>query len=162
MKSGRLNPGLNLTELGFGGAQIGNLYRATTDEEAGEAVSAAWDAGIRYFDTAPHYGLGLSEQRLGRALWHHPRDEFVVSTKVGRLLESAGSTSEPDPEGFAVPATHRRVRDYSRDGVLRSIEGSLERLGLGRIDLVLIHDPDDHAREALEAAAPALSQLRSG
>jgi D-threo-aldose 1-dehydrogenase len=161
MKSESLNPGLSLTELGFGGAQIGNLYRATTDEEATEAVSAAWDAGIRYFDTAPHYGLGLSEQRLGRALRHHPRDDFVVSTKVGRLLEATGSTSEPDPEGFAVPATHRRVRDYSRDGVLRSIEGSLERLGLDRIDLVLIHDPDDHAREALEGAAPALSQLRS-
>jgi D-threo-aldose 1-dehydrogenase len=161
MKSGRLNSGLTFTDLGFGGAQIGNLYRATSDEEAGEAVAAAWDAGIRYFDTAPHYGPGLSEQRLGRALRHHPRDDFLVSTKVGRLLEPAGSTSEPDPAGFAVPATHRRVRDYSRDGVLRSIEGSLERLGLDRIDLVLIHDPDDHAREALEAAAPALSQLRS-
>jgi D-threo-aldose 1-dehydrogenase len=161
MKARRLNPGMCLTELGFGAAQIGNLYRATTDDEASRALAAAWDAGIRYFDTAPHYGLGLSEQRLGRALRHHPRENFVVSTKVGRLLEPTGSTSEPDPEGFAVPATHRRVRDYSRDGVLRSIEESLERLGLDRIDLVLIHDPDDNARQALDEAAPALSQLRS-
>jgi D-threo-aldose 1-dehydrogenase len=163
MKSARLNRGLSLTELGFGGAQIGNLYRATTDQEAAAAAAAAWDAGIRYFDTAPHYGLGLSEQRLGRALRDYPRDDIVVSTKVGRLLEPVGSASDPDPEGFAVLATHRRVRDYSRDGVLRSIEGSLERLGLDRIDLVLIHDPDDadHAREAVESAAPALSQLRS-
>jgi D-threo-aldose 1-dehydrogenase len=161
MRSSPVNAGLRLTELGFGGAQIGNLYRATTDEEAVQAVQAAWDAGVRYFDTAPHYGLGLSERRLGEALGAYPRDEFVVSTKVGRLLDPTGSASEPDPEGFAVPATHRRVRDYSRDGVLRSIEGSLERLGLDRIDLVLIHDPDEHAREALEGAAPALSQLRS-
>jgi D-threo-aldose 1-dehydrogenase len=161
MRSSRLRSGLELTELGFGGAQIGNLYRATSDEEASAAVAAAWDAGVRYFDTAPHYGLGLSERRLGRALQDYPRKDVVVSTKVGRLLEPVGSTGDPDPEGFAVPATHRRVRDYSRDGVLRSIEGSLERLRLDRIDLVLIHDPDDHPREAIEAAAPALSQLRS-
>ncbi len=161
MRSSLVNDGLSLTALGFGGAQIGNLFRTTTDEEAAEAVRAAWEAGVRYFDTAPHYGLGLSEQRLGKALAPYPRDEFVVSTKVGRLLEPTGSSTEQDPEGFAVPATHRRVRDYSRDGVLRSIEGSLERLGLDRIDLVLIHDPDDHGREALEEAAPALSQLRS-
>jgi D-threo-aldose 1-dehydrogenase len=163
VKSARVKPRLSLSELGFGGAQIGNLFRATTDEEAGGAVEAAWGAGIRYFDTAPHYGLGLSERRLGQALQDYPRDDVVVSTKVGRLLESVGSTSDPDPEGFAVPGTHRRVRDYSRDGVLRSIEGSLERLGLDRIDLVLIHDPDDqgHAREAIDTAAPALSQLRS-
>ncbi len=152
---------LRLGDLGFGGAQIGNLYRATTDEEAAEAVRAAWDAGLRYFDTAPHYGLGLSERRLGNALRDYPRDEFVVSTKVGRLLVPTGNSDEPDPEGFAVAATHTRVRDYSRDGVLRSLAGSLERLGLDRIDLVLIHDPDDHEREVLDGAAPALSRLRS-
>jgi D-threo-aldose 1-dehydrogenase len=153
--------GLVLTELGFGGAQVGNLYRAVSDEVADEAVRAAWDAGVRYFDTAPHYGLGLSERRLGRSLGTYPRDEFVVSTKVGRWLEPADTGGQLDPEGFAVAATHRRVWDFSRDGVLRSVEASLERLGLDRIDLVLIHDPDDHAREALEAAAPTLSELRS-
>ncbi len=126
-----------------------------------QRCAAAWDAGIRYFDTAPHYGLGLSERRLGRALRAYPREELVVSTKVGRWLEPSDTGDEQDPAGFAVPATHRRVWDFSRDGVRRSVEASLERLGLDRIDLVLIHDPDDHAREALEQAAPALSQLRS-
>jgi D-threo-aldose 1-dehydrogenase len=158
--SGR-SRGPRLTELGFGGAQIGNLDRAVSDEEASEAIRAAWDAGLRYFDTAPHYGLGLSERRLGHTLRTCPREEFVVSTKVGRRLEPSDSGGHQDPEGFAVPATHRRVWDFSRDGVLRSVEASLGRLGLDRIDLVLIHDPDDHPREALEEAAPALSQLRS-
>ena len=161
MNVDHLARGLGLTELGFGGAQLGNLYSAVSDEVAGETVRAAWDAGVRYFDTAPHYGLGLSERRLGRSLGTYARDEFVVSTKVGRWLEPADTGAQPDPEGFAVPATHRRTWDFSRDGVLRSIEASLERLGLDRIDLVLIHDPDDHAREALSAAAPTLSQLRS-
>jgi len=156
-----LGRGLSLTELGLGGAQIGNLFRAGTDEQADAVVRAAWDAGIRYFDTAPHYGLGLSERRLGEALRAYPRGEVVVSTKVGRLLEPSDAGDQQDPEGFHVAATHRRVWDFSREGVLRSIEASLERLGLDRIDLVLIHDPDDHASEALEAAAPTLSQLRS-
>jgi aryl-alcohol dehydrogenase-like predicted oxidoreductase len=161
VRSTRLRRGLELTELGFGGAQIGNLFRATTDDEAADAVEAAWAAGIRYFDTAPHYGLGLSEHRLGQALRERDRAEYVVSTKVGRLLEPLAPVGNRDPEGFAVPATHRRVRDYSRDGVLRSVESSLQRLGLDRIDLVLIHDPDDHPRVAIEEAAPALSRLRS-
>ncbi|RNM12984.1 aldo/keto reductase [Nocardioides pocheonensis] len=153
--------GLTLTELGFGGAPIGNLYDAVDDDTAAGAVRAAWDAGIRYFDTAPHYGLGLSERRLGEALREQRRDDVVVSTKVGRWLEPTEEEGGQDPEGFVVPATHRRVWDFSRDGVLRSIEASLERLGLDRIDLVLVHDPDDHVREALEEAAPTLSQLRS-
>lgn len=152
---------LNLGELGFGGAQIGNLYHATTPEDAAAAVEAAWTAGVRYFDTAPHYGLGLSERRLGRALRAFPRSQFVLSTKVGRLLVPSDRPHEPDDEGFAVPATHRRVRDYSRDGVLRSIDSSLERLKLDHIDLVLIHDPDEHVDEALAHAAPTLSELRA-
>jgi D-threo-aldose 1-dehydrogenase len=157
----RLSRGVELTELGFGGAQLGNLYQAVDDQEAADAVRAAWDAGIRYFDTAPHYGLGLSERRLGDSLRAYPRAELVVSTKVGRSLEPADTGRQQDPEGFVVPATHRRVWDFSRDGVLRQIEESLGRLGLDRLDLVLIHDPDDHAREALEATAPTLSRLRS-
>jgi D-threo-aldose 1-dehydrogenase len=161
MRARTLPRGPSLTELGFGGSQLGNLHRAMTDEEASETVRAAWDAGMRYFDTAPHYGLGLSERRLGCSLRTFPREEFVVSTKVGRWLEPSYAGGHQDPEGFVVPATHRRVWDFSRDGVLRTIEASLERLGLDRIDLVLIHDPDDHARTALEEAAPALSQLRS-
>ena len=153
--------GLRLPALGLGCAQLGNLDVAITDEEAADVVHAAWDAGLRYFDTAPHYGLGLSERRLGSALRTLPRREFVVSTKVGRWLEPRDDPGHADPEGFVVPATHRRRWDFSRDGVLRSIQASLERLGLDRIDLVLIHDPDDHAGEALETAAPTLSQLRS-
>ena len=153
--------GLRRPALGLGGAQLGNLDVAITDEEAADVVHAAWDAGLRYFDTAPHYGLGLSERRLGSALRAYPRREFVVSTKVGRWLEPGDDAGQADPEGFVVPATHRRRWDFSRDGVLRSIEARLDRLVLDRIDLVLIHDPDDHVGEALETAAPTLSQLRS-
>jgi len=157
----RLSRGLALTELGFGSSQIGNLFCEVSDDVAHDAVVAAWEAGLRYFDTAPHYGLGLSERRLGRALRAFPRDELVVSTKVGRWLEPSDARGQQDPEGFVVAASHRRRWDFSRDGVLRSVEASLQRLDLDRIDLVLIHDPDDHAREALGEAAPALSQLRS-
>jgi D-threo-aldose 1-dehydrogenase len=150
-----------LPSLGFGGSAIGNLFRAVSDEDASRTIDAAWLAGIRYFDTAPHYGLGLSERRLGQALRAHPRPEYVVSTKVGRLLVPATAVNGRDDEGFDVTATHHRVRDYSADGIRRSIEASLERLGLDRIDIVMIHDPDDHADEAIRHAAPALSALRS-
>ncbi len=152
---------LVLPSLGFGGSAIGNLFRAMTDEDAARTIEAAWEAGIRYFDTAPHYGLGLSERRLGEGLRAHPRPEYVVSTKVGRLLVPNGTTTGRDDEGFDVAATHHRVRDYSADGVRRSIEASLGRLGLDRIDIVLIHDPDGHIDEAIEQAAPALSALRA-
>lgn len=152
-----------MTRFGFGAAPIGNLYSALTGEEASAAVDAAWDAGIRYFDTAPHYGLGLSEQRLGAALGRRPRGEYVVSTKVGRLLVpyTAGARQVGrDDGGFDVPATHRRVWDFSRDGVLRSLDQSLERLGLDFVDIALIHDPDQHWKEAVSAAYSALAELR--
>ncbi|WP_433131402.1 aldo/keto reductase [Micromonospora sp. CA-240977] len=154
-------PRVRLTELGFGAAQGGNLYRGTTDEEFAAAVDAAWEAGVRYYDTAPHYGLGLSERRLGAALRHRPRDEYVVSSKVGRILVPSPENAHlRDSEGFDVPATHRRVWDFSRDGVLRSIEASLERSGLDRIDIVYLHDPDDHWEQAAYEAVPALVDLR--
>jgi D-threo-aldose 1-dehydrogenase len=157
----RRRPGVLLTELGFGAAQGGNLYRARSEEAFAAAVDTAWDAGIRYFDTAPHYGLGLSERRLGAALRARPRDDYVVSTKVGRLLVSSPETSHlTDPEGFEVPADHRRVWDFSRDGVLRSLEASLERTGLDRIDVVYLHDPDDHWQQAATEAVPTLVGLR--
>jgi D-threo-aldose 1-dehydrogenase len=152
--------GVALSRLSFGGAPIGNLYRPTSDEDAREALDAAWDAGIRYFDTAPHYGLGLSERRVGAALRRRPREDVVVSTKVGRLLEPVAEVTGDDDEGFAVPATHRRRWDFSRDGVLRSLEASLDRLGLERVDVVFVHDPDEHYREVLEGAYPALHELR--
>ncbi|MBF9132500.1 aldo/keto reductase [Plantactinospora sp. S1510] len=154
-------PAVRLTELGFGASQGGNLYRATTEEEFASAVDTAWDAGVRYYDTAPHYGLGLSERRLGAALRHRPRDEYVVSTKVGRLLvPTPEDAHRRDPEGFDVPASHRRSWDFSRDGVRRSIEASLDRTGLDRIDVVYLHDPDDHWEQAATEAVPALVELR--
>lgn len=151
-----------VTELSFGGAAIGNLFAEVSDEDAYDAIDAAWEGGIRTFDTAPHYGLGLSERRLGRALARRPREEFVISTKVGRLLESVSTgDGRRDPEGFAVPAHHVRRFDFTGDGVKRSLAASLERLGLDRVDIALIHDPDDHAEQALHEAYPALEQLRA-
>lgn len=150
-----------LTEVGFGGSQIGNLYREVDDASARAAVDAAWDAGIRYFDTAPHYGLGLSERRLGDALRDRPRGEYVLSTKVGRLLvDNPRGAGRQDDEGFAVPATRRRQWDFSRDGILRSIEASLDRLGLDRIDIAYLHDPDEHGEEASTVGVGALIELR--
>ncbi|WP_138444023.1 aldo/keto reductase [Sinomonas susongensis] len=151
---------IDLTVLGFGGAPIGNLYRQMSDADAIGAVEAAWKHGIRYFDTAPHYGVGLSERRLGEALRGVPRDDYVLSTKVGRLLRPNGNPGGKDAEGFDVSDELVRVRDYSRDGVLRSIEESLARLGTDHVEIVYIHDPDDYWPEALEGAVPALSQLR--
>jgi D-threo-aldose 1-dehydrogenase len=155
--------GVRVTELSFGGAAIGNLYTAVSDEAARAAVDAAWDGGIRTFDTAPHYGLGLSERRLGEALRERRRDEYVMCTKVGRLLEPAGADAAPgaDTEGFAVPASHVRRFDFSADGVRRSLEASLGRLGLDRVDIALIHDPDDHGEQAIREAYPALEKLRA-
>ncbi|RRR75621.1 aldo/keto reductase, partial [Streptomyces sp. RP5T] len=151
---------IELTELGFGASVIGNLYRTTTAADAAAALDAAWDAGIRYFDTAPHYGLGLSEQRLGATLRTRPRDEYVVSSKVGRLLVPNEEPRGVDSEGFVVRDDLRRQWDFSRDGVLRSIEETLERTGLDRLDIVYLHDPDDHWRQAADEAMPALAELR--
>jgi D-threo-aldose 1-dehydrogenase len=153
---------IEVTELGFGAASVGNLFTAVTDEKAAQTVDAAWAAGIRYFDTAPHYGLGLSERRLGRSLAGRPRHEYVLSTKVGRLLEPnpAPTGSDLSTSGFAVPDDRRRRLDYSGDGVRRSLEASLDRLGLDRIDIVLVHDPDEHVEETIAEAIPALITLR--
>ena len=156
--------GLTVGPIGYGSAALGNLFAARPDDVWPRIVPAAWEAGIRYFDTAPHYGLGLAEERLGAGLHDLPRDDYVLSTKVGRVLE-------PNPDHrpgetdianlFDVPATRRRRRDYSRDGVLRSVEDSLKRLGVDRIDVLFVHDPDEYEREALEGAFPALDELRS-
>lgn len=154
---------LVLPPLGYGAANVGNLHRALTEDQAFEVLEAAWDAGVRYFDTAPHYGLGLSERRLGAFLRTRPRDAYVLSSKVGRLLV-------PDPPGadrldldndFHVPAALRREWDFSTDGVRRSLEESLERMGLDRIDLLYLHDPDRHDLERdLDMGAAALAALK--
>lgn len=154
--------GLAVGPHAFGAAVIGNLFRAVDDAAAIDAVDAAWESGIRYFDTAPHYGLGLSERRIGQALRSRPRDDVILSTKVGRLLEpvEAGAGERDLDMGFDVPRDYVRVHDYSRDGVLRSIEESLLRLDLDHIDVVFVHDPDEHYAEALDGALPALDELR--
>jgi D-threo-aldose 1-dehydrogenase len=150
-----------VTELGFGGAAVGGLYKATAETEARNAIDSAWAAGVRYFDTAPHYGLGLSESRLGAALKDRPRDDFVISTKVGRLLVPNTNPEGTDiAQGFDVPDDLERVNDYSRDGVQRSLEASLTRLQLDRVDIVLVHDPDQFVEQALREALPALVELR--
>jgi D-threo-aldose 1-dehydrogenase len=153
--------GVQVSPLGFGAAGIGNLYTPVDDEQAYEAVRAAWQRGVRYFDTAPHYGLGLSERRLGAALREYDRARYTVSTKVGRRLEPADGTGDDLANGFAVPARHRRVWDFSADGVRRTLEASLHRLGLDRVDVVYLHDPDDHAEQAFREGYPALEQLRA-
>lgn len=152
---------VRLTEISLGCAQLGNLFQAISQEQAHATVDAAWAQGVRYFDTAPHYGLGLSERRLGAALAGRPRSEYVVSTKVGRLLEPVSPVRGRDDGGFDVPASHRRVWDFSRDGIFRSLEESLTRLDLDAVDIAYLHDPDDHRREVLETAYPALEDLRS-
>ncbi|WGL50549.1 aldo/keto reductase [Nocardioides sp. BP30] len=153
---------VQVSDLGFGGASLGNLYRVTEDAEGAAAVAAAYEAGITYFDTAPHYGLGLSERRLGSALAAYPRDSFTLSTKVGRALDPnpAPTGSDLASGGFDVPDDLVRRWDFSGDGVRRSIEQSLDRLGLDRIDIVYVHDPDDHADQAVAEAIPALIELR--
>jgi len=151
-----------LPRLGFGAAGVGNLRVPITDDDAWALLAAAWDAGVRHFDTAPHYGLGLSERRLGRFLLTKPRNEFVVSTKVGRLLEphpeGAGTL---DDEGYAVPADVRRRWDFTRDGVRRSLDESLARLGLDRVDVLYVHDPERTGDpRALHSGLSALAELR--
>lgn len=150
-----------LTEIGLGTSPYGNLFRETTDADTDAATEAAWASGIRYFDTAPHYGLGLAEKRLGASLVGRPRGEYVVSTKVGRsLVPTPENAGELDDDGFIVPAAHRREWDFSRDGIRRSLEGSLGRLGLDAVDVVYLHDPDLHWGQASTEGIAALIELR--
>ena len=162
---------LEVTRLGFGSASIGGLFRSVDDHDAVRTVDRAWDIGIRYFDVAPLYGYGNAERRLGLALARRPRTDYILSTKVGRLVRPTGSIppgSDIDRQAlggredayYADTAGRRIVFDYSANGVARSLEESLERLGTDRIDLVFIHDPDVHWRSAIDGAYPALHRLR--
>jgi D-threo-aldose 1-dehydrogenase len=150
---------LSVTRLGLGTAPLGGLFEAVSDEEAHRVVQAAWDAGIRFFDTAPLYGSGLAEQRLGAVLRDKPRDEFVLATKVGRLLR-ADAPPEPGQAFVGVPPLNP-VFDFSYDGVMRSFDESLDRLGLDRVDILHIHDPDDRYDDAITGAYRALDRLRA-
>jgi D-threo-aldose 1-dehydrogenase len=161
MRIPRLRPLPAAPDLGFGAAQLGNLFRETTDDQAAAALDAAWDAGVRYYDTAPHYGLGLSERRVGRALASRPRDEYLLSTKAGRLIvPDPANAGGRDDQGYDVPADLRREWDFSRDGIRRSLDESLTRLGLDRVDIVYLHDPDDHWAAASTTGIDALVELR--
>lgn len=159
--------GLALSGLGLGGAPLGNLYQSVDADAAQGVVTAAYGRGIRYFDTAPLYGSGLSETRMGLALRAMPRQDYVLSSKVGWLLEDDASVRQDGPY-VGLPGKRKRC-DYSRDGVLRSLDASLQRLGLDRIDIVYIHDLDtachgidlpQRFREAMDGAWPALADLR--
>ncbi|MDW4500028.1 aldo/keto reductase [Sulfitobacter sp. D35] len=156
------NGGLTFTELGFGTAPLGNLYRAISDETAQDILDRAWEAGIRYYDTAPLYGLGLSETRLNRFLRDKPRDEYVLSTKIGRLLRVT-TPEKRDGHGkwFDVPS-RTEVYDYGYDGVMRSVEFSLERLGIDRIDILYAHDLDVFNHGSREALEERLEELMQG
>lgn len=146
--------------LSLGCAPMGNLYRAVGDDEVRGLVDTAFARGVTLFDTAPHYGYGMSESRLGAALAGRPRNDYLLATKVGRLLVPVEEIG-PDPgEIFVDPPPVRSSFDFSHDGVLRSLEASLERLGVDRIDLVHVHDPEDHLDDAFAGAYPALLRLR--
>jgi D-threo-aldose 1-dehydrogenase len=156
-----LSPAHHLPSLGFGAAQLGNLYRVTTDQEARGAVEAAWEEGVRYFDTAPHYGIGRSEERLGALLRQYPREEFLVSTKVGRLLRPGPGDGDDMAHAFAVPNARVRQWDMSEAGIRASHAESLERLGMDRVDILYLHDPEEGPTEqAFDEALPALARMR--
>ncbi len=157
------NGGLDFTELGLGTAPLGNLYRAIGDDEAHAVLERAWAGGVRHFDTAPLYGYGLAETRLNRFLRDKPRDDYVISTKVGRLLKAV-PPERRDGVGrwFDVP-NRIEVYDYTYDGLMRSFEFSLERLGLDRIDILYIHDLDVFSHGSREAVDARIGELmRSG
>jgi D-threo-aldose 1-dehydrogenase len=173
MRVGEMRPfgrsGFPVTVAGYGGAPIGNLFRPVPEADAQALVADAWAGGIRFFDTSPLYGHGLSEHRLGHALLHRPRAQYVLSTKVGRLLRpQERGTFESGP--WADPAPFAAEFDYSYDAVLREVEDSLHRLCTDRVDILFIHDCDvaTHGaaaqplrfREAMDGAYPALARLR--
>jgi aryl-alcohol dehydrogenase-like predicted oxidoreductase len=153
--------GVTVSRIGLGTGSIAGLFSPVAGDVAAATLRTAWDAGIRYFDTAPHYGPGHAEERLGAfltGLGPELMREAVVSTKVGRLL--VPGRSAPGTDGFHNGAALARRWDYSREGVYQSLSDSLERSGLDRFDVVLIHDPDDHWTEAVDQAYPALARLR--
>lgn len=171
MKKRRIgSTALEVTEYSFGGASLGNLYEAVSRDNAMAVLDAAWTSGMRYFDTAPHYGFGLSERRFGDYLRDKPRDSYVLSTKVGRLLHPVPQDQVPDL-GFVDPLPFRLEYDYSYDGIMRSVEFSYARLGLNRIDILYVHDigvythgvdlTRVHLGQLLDGGLKALEELKS-
>jgi len=159
MKRSRLGT-LDVTSIGLGSAPLGGLFSPVSDADAYATLECGWSAGIRFYDTAPLYGFGLAERRLGAFLRQQKRDSYAISTKVGRLLRAPdGATTEDDH--YKGTQAERPVFDFSHDGVMRSVEESLARLGLDRVDVLLVHDPDDHYDEAIAGAFRALQRLRA-
>jgi D-threo-aldose 1-dehydrogenase len=156
------NGGLTLTELGFGTAPIANLFRAVSEADARATLDRAWEAGIRYFDTAPLYGLGLSETRLNPFLRGKRRDDHVISTKVGRLFRVATPETRDGPDKWIDVPSRCEVYDFSYDGVMRSLEFSLERLGLDRVDILYAHDLDLNNHGTMDRLQPLLDQFMAG
>ena len=150
---------LSVTMFGLGTAPLAGNFEEVPEDQALQVIERAWEAGIRHFDTAPLYGHGLGEIRLGKALRDKPRDEFVLASKVGRLLR-ADAPPEPGQTFRGTPPVNPMF-DFTYDGVMRSVDESLERLQLARIDILHIHDPDNHYDEALSGAYKALDHLRS-
>ncbi|RJT40262.1 aldo/keto reductase [Mesorhizobium waimense] len=161
---------LDVTEISFGGAAIGGLYRACPRDVAMETLQTAWDAGLRYFDTAPFYGFGLSERRFGDFLRYKPRDSYVLSTKVGRLFRPVPEDRVPD-HSYVDPLPFALDYDYSYDGIMRSVEFSYARLGLNRIDILFVHDIGTythgvektklHFRQLMDGGLKALDELKT-
>ena len=156
------NGGVALTELGLGTAPIGNLLRAISDDEAHNVMQRAWDLGVRYFDTAPWYGCGLAETRVNRFLRDKPREDYVISTKVGRLLEPVPDNLRSARDFWLDCPSRRQVFDYSYDGIMRSIDISLERLGLTHIDILYVHDIDVSNLGSRAHVAAKVDQLMAG
>ncbi|MCZ6635182.1 MAG: aldo/keto reductase [bacterium] len=148
-----------LTRMGFGGAPLGDLFEAISEVQAQETLQTAWDAGIRYFDTAPFYGYGKSEHRIGHFLRQQPRSEFAISTKVGRVFKATRDLDTFDQEMWTDGLPFEHYFDYSYDGIMRSYEDSLQRLGLHAVDLLLIHDLDYFFHTTEDMVTASLSQL---
>jgi D-threo-aldose 1-dehydrogenase len=153
---------LAYSELGFGTAPLGNLYRAISDADASATLDAAWEAGCRFFDTAPLYGLGLSETRLNPFLRGKPRDSYILSTKVGRLLDPCPADKRTGIGKFFATPNRKERYDYSHDGVMRSIAFSLERLGVDRIDMLLAHDLDIFTHGSKQASDQRIKEFMDG
>jgi D-threo-aldose 1-dehydrogenase len=156
-----LRGGAQISKFGVGTATFGGLYESMSDEDSHEVVQAAINLGVRYFDTAPHYGKGQSELRLGRLLAGYPRNSYVLSTKVGRLLVPKAKIDEIDEDFADSDPLVERLFDFSEEGIIKSFEESLIRLGLESVDIVFIHDPDDYADQAIKFGYPALERLRT-
>lgn len=155
----QLRGGVSISQLGLGTATLGGMFASVPESDVASAIHTAFDLGVNYIDTAPLYGNGTAERRIGRYLEGVPRGDFVISTKVGRRLVSAENSR--DEQFVDADRNVESIFDFSAEGVERSLTESLERLGLDSVELVLIHDPDDHADQAISQAYPALEKMRS-